>query len=160
MFAGAIGGVLVLLLGRAVVARAGNSPPSNIILSIGAILLGPPLAWAGYTFLRDDELEGYFGPNLWLRSLACGLVYALLWGVYLFIGNQWFGSESFAKGLEIWQMMVLAVPIGAMGTMTAYVGLDLEPLNGFFHWALYFAVTVLLRLVIGLAAIPGLGASS
>ena len=123
------------------------------------MFLGPPLAWAGYTFLRDDELEGYTGPNR-LRSLACGLVYALLWGVYLFIGSQWFGSESFAKGLEIWQMIVLAVPIGAMGTMAAYVALDLEPGSGFFHWAMYFAVTVLLRLVIGLSAIPGLGASS
>jgi hypothetical protein len=159
VFAAAIGGVLVFLL-VALLLRDPKNPPSTIILSIGAILLGPLLAWAGYTFLRDDEFEGYSGPNLWLRSLACGLVYALLWGVYLFIGSQWFGAESFAKGLEIWQMMVLAVPIGAMGTMTAYVGLDLEPLNGFFHWALYFAVTVLLRLVIGLAAIPGLGASA
>ncbi len=98
--------------------------------------------------------------NLLLRSLACGLVYALLWGVYLFIGQQWFGAESFAKGLEIWQMMVLAVPVGAMGTMAAYVSFDLDPGSGFFHWAMYFAVTVILRLVIGLAAIPGLGASS
>ena len=81
------------------------------------IILGPPLAWAGYTFLRDDELEGYTGVNLASARSPCGLVYALLWGVYLFIGNQWFGSESFAKGLEIWQMLVLAVPIGAMGTM-------------------------------------------
>ena len=159
VFAGAMGGVLVLLL-VALLLRGTDAAQSWYVLGLGAVLLGPLLSWAGYSFLRDDELEGYAGLNLWLRSLACGLVYALLWGVYLFIGSQWFGSESFAKGLEIWQMIVLAVPIGAMGTMTAYVGLDLEPLNGFFHWALYFAVTVLLRLVIGLSAIPGLGASS
>ena len=157
VFAAAIGTVLVMLL-VALVLRGQEKP--TWLLALGAIILGPPLSWAGYTFLRDDELEGYMGTNLALRSLACGLVYALLWGVYLFIGNQWFGAESFAKGLEIWQMLVLAVPIGAMGTMAAYVGLDLEPLNGFFHWALYFAATVLLRLVIGLSAIPGLGAST
>jgi hypothetical protein len=138
----------------------GQGEPSQWLLAVGACVLGPPLAWAGYTFLRDDELEGYQGVNVALRSLACGLVYALLWGVYLFIGNQWFGTESFAKGLEIWQMVVLAIPMAAMGTMTAYAAFDLEPTSGFFHWAMYFAVTVLLRLVLGLAAIPGLGAAT
>jgi hypothetical protein len=156
MFAAVVGVVLVMLL-VALVLRGQEKP--TWLLALGAIILGPPLAWAGYTFLRDDELEGYSGPNLALRATACGLVYALLWGVYLFIGNQWFGSDSFAKGLEIWQMMVLAVPIGAMGTMAGYVSLDLDPGSSFFHWAMYFAVTVILRLVIGLAAIPGLGAS-
>ncbi len=158
MFAAVTGVVLVMLL-VALVLR-GQGAPSLWVLALGAIVLGPPLSWAGYTFLRDDELEGYTGMNLGLRSLACGLVYALLWGVYLFIGGQWFGSESFAKGLEIWQMLVLAVPIGAMGTMAAYVSFDLDPASGFFHWAMYFAVTVILRLVIGLAAIPGLGAAT
>jgi hypothetical protein len=157
VFAGVIGIVLLMVL-VAVLLRGQEKP--TWLLALGAVILGPPLAWAGYTFLRDAELEGYAGPNLWLRSLASGLVYALLWAVYLFIGNQWFGSESFAQGLEIWQMVVLAVPIGAMGTITAYVALDLEPGSAFFHWALYFAVTVLLRLVIGLSAIPGLGANT
>ncbi len=157
MFAAVIGIVLVMLL-VALVLR--GEPKPLWLLALGAVILGPPLAWAGYTFLRDDELEGYTGPNLWLRSLACGLVYALLWGIYLFIGSQWFGSDALAKGLEIWQMIVLAVPIGAMGTMAAYVSFDLDPGSGFFHWAMYFAVTIILRLVIGLTAIPGLGASA
>ncbi|MGD9637352.1 MAG: hypothetical protein AB7U97_29030, partial [Pirellulales bacterium] len=109
MFAAVVGVVLVMLL-VALVLRGQDKP--TWLLALGAIILGPPLAWAGYTFLRDDELEGYAGANLALRATACGLVYALLWGVYLFIGNQWFGSESFTKGLEIWQMLVLAVPIG------------------------------------------------
>lgn len=156
MFAAVVGVVLVMLL-VALVLRGQEKP--TWLLTLGAIILGPPLAWAGYTFLRDDELEGYTGSNLAIRATACGLVYALLWGVYLFIGNQWFGSDSFAKGLEIWQMMVLAVPIGAMGTMAGYVSLDLDPGSSFFHWAMYFAATVILRLVIGLSAIPGLGAS-
>lgn len=159
VFAGVVGAVLVLLL-VALVLRGTAASQNTWILAGGAVLLGPLLSWGGYTFLRDDELEGYSGPNLWLRSLACGLVYALLWYVYTFIGGIWFGPDAFAKGLEIWQMMVLAVPIGAMGTMAAYVAFDLDPGSGFFHWALYFAVTVMLRLVIGLSAIPGLGAST
>lgn len=159
VFAGVVGAVLVILL-VALVLRGTAASQNTWILAGGAVLLGPLLSWGGYTFLRDDELEGYSGPNLWLRSLACGLVYALLWYVYTFIGGIWFGPDAFAKGLEIWQMMVLAVPIGAMGTMAAYVAFDLDPGSGFFHWALYFAVTVMLRLVIGLSAIPGLGAST
>jgi hypothetical protein len=158
MIAAVAGTVLVMLI-VAFLLRGSELSKSPYLIGMVAALLGPPLAWAGYTFLRDDELEAYTGTNLALRATACGLVYALLWGVYLFIGNQWFGSDSFAKGLEIWQMLVLAVPIGAMGTMAGYVSLDLDPGSSFFHWAMYFAVTVILRLVIGLAAIPGLGAS-
>jgi hypothetical protein len=158
MFAAVAGVVLVVLL-VALVLR-GQGEPSNWIVALGAIVLGPPIAWAGYTFLRDDELEAYQGLELALRATACGLIYALLWGVYLFIGNQWFGADAMAKGFEIWQLVVLIIPVFAMGTMTAYVAFDLEPGSAFFHFALYFAVTALLRLVVGLALIPGLGASA
>ncbi len=47
-------------------------------------------------------------------------------------------------------MVVLIVPIFAAGTLAAYASFDLEPGSAFFHCALYFAVTVLLRLVAGL----------
>jgi len=157
VFAGVIGVALVVLL-AALVLR--GQPKPFWLLALGACLLGPPLSWAGYTFLRDDELEAYQGVNVVLRSLGCGLVYALLWGVYLFIGNQWFGPDAMAKGLELWQMVVLVIPIFAMGTMAAYVAFDLEPGSGFFHAAMYFAVTVTLRLVMGLPAVPGFGASA
>jgi hypothetical protein len=72
----------------------------------------------------------------------------------------WFGDDAIAKGMEIWQMLVLLVPVVAVGTMAAYVAFDLDPGSGFFSWAMFFAVTVLLRLVIGLSAIPGLGSAT
>jgi hypothetical protein len=140
----------------ALVLRGTEQGQSWIALAAGAILLGPPLAWAGYTFLRDPELEAYQGINLAIRAVLCGLTYALLWGVYVFIGRQWFGPDALTKGLEIWQMVILPLPELAIATGAAYVAFDLEPGSGFFHAALYFAVTILLRLVIGLAAIPGL----
>lgn len=154
VFTGVVGFVLVALLVALVLRSMGGV--DDWVKAAGAIVLGPPLAWAGYTFLRDPELEAYQGTPLILRSLACGLVYALLWGIFLFLGNRFFGS-NFAKGLEIWQMVVLIVPIFAAGTLAAYASFDLDPGSAFFHCALYFAVTVLLRLVAGLAAIPGLG---
>jgi hypothetical protein len=122
-----------------------------------AVALGPPLAWAGYTFLRDAELEGYQGTALLIRSAACGLTYALLWGVYVFVGGQWGGPNAFTKGLEVFQLVVLVAGVLGIAAFTAYVSLDLDWGSAFFHGAMYFAVTALLRLVAGLPALPGLG---
>ncbi len=157
VFTAVIGAVLVVLLIALVLRSTGNI--STEILAAGTIVLGPPLAWAGYTFLRDAELEAYHGMPLILRSLACGLVYALLWGVYMFLVYRFFGND-FANGLQIFQIVVLLVPIFAGGTLAAYASFDLDPGSAFFHFALYFATTVVLRLVIGLSAIPGLGSFS
>jgi hypothetical protein len=155
VFTGVAGSVLVTLLVALVLPRV-EDQIKTVVLVAGAVLLGPPIAWAGYTFLRDDELQGYVGMPLMIRSIACGLVYALLWGVYWFVGRQFFGPDAFAKGLEIWQMSALLIPLLLVGTLAAYVSFDLEPGSGFFHCAMYFAVTVLLRLVAGLPALPGL----
>jgi hypothetical protein len=54
-------------------------------------------------------------------------------------------------------MVVLVIPVFAAGTLAAYASFDLDPGSAFFHCAMYFAVTVLLRLVASLPAIPGLG---
>jgi hypothetical protein len=159
VLAAVIGVVLVMLL-VAILLRGTESRNSWLVLGTGAAILGPLLAWASYTFLRDDELEGYTGVNLGLRALGTGLVYALLWGVFVFLGSLWFGSDAFTKGLEIWQMLVLFVPVAAVGTVTAYGAFELDPGSAFFSWAMYLAVTILLRIVIDLPAIPGLGAAS
>jgi hypothetical protein len=155
IFAGVAGIVLLTLL-TALMLRSVEGQPTTAILALAAIILGPPLAWAGYTFLRDDELKGYEGLALVIRSTACGLVYALLWGIYVFVGGQLFGIDAMAKGLEIYEMGILAGLVLGVGTLAAYVSFDLDPGTGFFHAAMYFAVTVLLRLVVGLAAVPGL----
>jgi hypothetical protein len=157
VFSGVVGCVLIALMIALVVRSAG--PPDPWLKVLAAVLLGPPLAWAAYTFLRDPELEGYQGTPLVIRSVACGLVYALLWGVFTFLGQQFFGADALRQGLEIWQMVVLIVPVFAAGTLAAYAAFDLDPGSAFFHCAMYFAVTVLLRLVAGLAALPGLGSS-
>ena len=159
MFAAVAGIVLVTLL-IGLMLRSVPGQPNWLMLVLGSVVLGPPLAWAGYTFLRDDELEGYQGGNLALRSAACGLVYALAWGIYMFVGGQLFGVDAFATGLEIYEMVILALLALGIGTLAAYVAFDLEPTSGFFHAAMYFAVTVLLRLVAGLPALPGLGSGT
>ena len=54
-------------------------------------------------------------------------------------------------------MVVLVLPIFAAGTLAAYAAFDLDPGSAFFHCAMYFAVTVLLRLVAALAGRAGAG---
>jgi hypothetical protein len=157
VFTGVIGFVLVALLVALVLRSVGEV--DTWMMAAGAIILGPPLAWAGYPFLRDAELEGYLGTDLIIRSVACGLVYALLWGVYMYVGNQLWGADALKNGLEIYQLVVMAAAVLGIGTFAAYVSFDLEPGNAFFHAALYFAVTVVLRMVAGFSALPGLGGS-
>lgn len=154
----AVAGVVLLTLLAAIVLRGTTVSPQTKTIAIiaGAILLGPPTAWAGYTFLRDDELEAYHGTALIIRSAICGLVFALGWGIFWFAGTRWAGPEAFTKGLEIYQLAILiAIPIG-IGTFASAMSFDLEPTSGFFHCAMYFAVTVLLRIVAGMPALPGL----
>ena len=154
VFTGVVGAVLVALLVALVIRSVGA--PEIWLKATAAILLGPPLAWAGYTFLRDPELEAYFGLPLAIRAIACGLVFALLWAVFVFLGYRFFGADDLKKGLEIWQMVVLIVPVIAAGTLAAYAAFDLDPGSALFLCAMYFAVTVLLRLVAALPAVPGI----
>jgi len=141
------------------VGRSGSDLGQGLdwVLAGGAILLGPPLAYAGYTFLRDDEFGAFEGMNLVLRSVACGLVYALLWGVYMFVAGQLFGADALAGGkLEIIQVGGLGVCIAMVGGGAALVSFDFEYMTGFFHFCLYLVVTILLRLVMGLPLMPGM----
>ena len=125
-------------------------------LAGGAIALGPLVSYAGYSFLRDDELGVYQGTDVLIRSVACGLVYALLWGVYMFIATQLFGDEGFEAGLSVVQIGGLCAFLLAVGSFAAFVSFDLEPSSGFFHYALYVLVTVGLRFVMGLPFLPGM----
>ena len=149
----------LVVLGIAVAWLVGNSDMGdnqNWVLAVGAILIGPVIAYAGYFFLRDDELGAYEGSGLIVRSLSCGLVYALLWGVYMFLGTQLFSTEDWQVGLSIVQILGLCVPILGMGTLAAFASFDLDPATGFFHYALYLLVTIGLRLIMGLSLLPGM----
>jgi hypothetical protein len=67
------------------------------------------------------------------------------------------GTDATKHGLLIWQLVVIAVPVFAAGTLAGFASFDLDPGSAFFHCALYFAVTVMLRLVAHMPAVPGLG---
>lgn len=125
------------------------------ILAVGALLLGPPLAYAGYSFLRNDEMEPFRGKDLLIRSLACGTAYAAMWGLYWYLGAQFF--ELGESKLELFQIGVLLIPVLLLGAGIAFLSFDFDPLTGFFHFTLYFVATVLLRAVMFLPLMPGMG---
>ncbi len=154
--AGVLALAIAWLLGRS---ELGES--QIYALAGGAVLLGPLLAYAGYTFLRDDELGVYEGTSALVRSLSCGLVYALLWGVYMYIGSQVFGDEAYYEtGLNAVQLIGLGGGVLGVGTFAAFVCFDLEIGSAFFHCTLYFLFAVGLRFMMGLPLLPGMVVSS
>lgn len=115
-------------------------------LALGAIALAPPLVWSMYTFLRDDELEGYSGQALWTRVAICSVVYAGLWGLRWYLGAQ----LEWTPPLELYQNLVLIPAMLIPGTIAPLAALDLDATNAAVHCAGYLGLTVLLRLVCGL----------
>lgn len=141
----AVVGLVILVLVAAFMLR-GQEEISPLILAAGAFLLALPTSWGGYFFLRDDELEGFRGLELLVRTLACAVAYAGVWGLYVYLCQLlgWTNPDD---------LYFYAVMLGVMlplGAGVAFVCYDLEPGNAFFHYAFYLIVTALLRLLIGL----------
>ncbi len=145
VIAGVAAGSSLLVLLIAVLFRGQEQTPTGLLV-LGAILLAPPLVWAGYAFLRDDEYEPFVDRELWIRVGACSLVYALLWGLVPLIAGYGLQLDQ----LELIHMAFLAPVLIGLGAFTAYASLDFDFGMGAMHYGLYLSVTVLLRLVLGL----------
>ncbi len=141
-----VGGIVVgvlFVLGMAFVCRGlTNKTP---ICALGLILIGPPLALGGYSFLREDELEPYRGRSVLIRSAICGLVYAALWGFYLWVSGYLTG--------EVWQWAFVAPVFIGIGGFAAWASYDLEFGNAALHYCFFLGVTLLLRFVMGIPPI-------
>lgn len=121
---------------------AGDVLRSNwLATAVGLLLIAPPLVLAGYTFLRDEEFEPHSGQSLWIRVGICSLIYTALWGAYLFVPEA-----AFENG---WNWLFIAPPFLVAGATTAFACFDLEFTNGFFHYAFYLLVVLLLRSLAG-----------
>ena len=143
--------ILVAILAVLVVAWMFRSPQGDVpmlLLALGALALAPPLAWAGYTFLRDDELEPYRGKELGVRVAACSAVYAALWGLVALVTGYVLGGGQ----VEVIHMVFIAPVMVGIGAFGAYASLDLEFGTAALHCSLYLLVTVALRLILGLSA--------
>ncbi len=147
----AIVGSVIVVVALAAVLRTQSKDIQNLAAILGSVLLGPPLAFAGYTFLRDDELEPYRGKEVLLRSLACGVAFAAIWGAYWLVFAYWYDFKPLKTGEPNWTAVGIAVPIMiAVGSFAAQASFELELVMGSLHYALYLISTVLLRFIMGM----------
>ena len=116
--------------------------------AVGAVFLGPPLVWAGYSFVRDSELAPYVGAELRNRVLILSAIFAVLWLLYAFVPsylNEKPPSEMSYMAFGI----ILSVMIG-LGAVASSATFELEMTSGLAHSGLYFIVTVLLAVLSGI----------
>lgn len=141
-------GAIVVVLGAAWMFRSPTGDVPTLLLVFGALALAPPLAWAGYTFLRDDELEPFRGRELWLRVGICSAVYAALWGLVALVTGYVLGGAE----VEVIHMVFIAPVMVGIGAFGAFASLDFEFSTAAVHCALYLLITIALRLILGLSA--------
>jgi hypothetical protein len=128
---------------------ADKSQFSMPILWLAAVLIAPPICYAAYTFLRDQELGSFLGKELWVRILICGLIYAFLW-LAMPLGKFAF-SDSYEMGSWV-LALVLMLSIGAAAGM---LSLDFSYLSGLLHYGMYLGLCIIGRLIAGIGALPG-----
>jgi hypothetical protein len=147
-----IGGIVTAVVAMFVVAVLLRNTENKLpIIAAGLLVISPPLAAAGYTFLREDELEPYRGRSLFVRSTLCGLAYIALWGLFMPLP---------AYGLltgEAWQWVFVAPVFISIGAAAAWACLDLDFGSAAMHYSFYVLVTVALRAAIGLPPLWNLG---
>lgn len=108
--------------------------------AVGLLVISPPIVAAGYTFLRNDDLEPHRGKSLWMRAGICGLAYAALWGGFYFV-------PEFA---DPFMWLFIVPPFLALGAGVAFASLEIDITNGFFHYTFYVALTLGLGWAAGL----------
>ena len=142
IIAASVLGVLLATIAFRIAFGPGNTP--LIALMIGSVVLAPPLAFAGYAVLRDDELAPHRGQELMLRLIAPTVVYPGLWALYWFIFYQLAGYMT-----PNWQVICLVVPVVvAIGAVTAQASLDLELGTAALHYSIYLLATLVLRFIL------------
>jgi len=142
-----VGAALVVVIVTVVLGRAGFFEQQTVLKSaIGLLLVSPPLVIAGYSFLRDEEdLRPFRGRALYLRVGICSALYIALWG--LFYGYQ---AKAGVPDMP-WEWAVPVAVLLFLGVLFgAHVCLELDVGRGFFHYAFYLFVTVLLRWMAGM----------
>lgn len=146
---GIIGSIVVVLV-VAMVIRMQAYPVADFpvfLLIGGAVLLGPALAYAAYTFMRDQETEPFRGQELMIRVAICGLLYAATWGVYFLIGLADVEISMTAS------IVGIVIMIG-LGGGIAFVSFDMDYLMGTMHYGLFLIACIVLRCIVGLGPIP------
>jgi len=124
--------------------KSGGAP--TYMLALGAVLLAPPLAMAGYAVLRDQEAIPYRGSTLYLRIGITSLVYMVLWGAFAL----YFGKPPF----PLYTLLFVVPIMVGIGGLAAYASLDLEFGQALMHYGFYLAISVILSYLAGFNWVP------
>lgn len=126
---------------------SGGSPPTPL-LAIASIALAIPLAFVGYWFLRDDELDAYVGKPLYGRLAICASIFAATWAIYAWGPTYLLELDSMAEisGLTLAVMIPILLVIGTVASVLIF---ELEIGTGLAHYAFYFIVTFVLAWLAG-----------
>ncbi len=135
VIAGAVGLLVMAFILRTTI------KDSLLIKGVGLAILSPLLAYAGYTFLRNDETAPFRLSELLVRATLCGLLYSALWAVYAWIPAEWKTDLI---------PLYISVPFIAVGGVIALGLLELEFGSSALHFSFYLLVTIVLALTIGI----------
>ncbi|MBL6723785.1 MAG: hypothetical protein ISQ09_01705 [Rubripirellula sp.] len=150
------GASILVAVGAAIACRYAfdSGGPPIWVLAVGSLLLGPPLAWAGYAFVRNSELAPYTGSDLRNRVLILSAILASLWLVYAFIPSYVLDLDAAQEMSYLTFGIVFSVMI-AMGATASTIVLELEFTEGLTHAGLYLIVTTILTLLSGITLATG-----
>jgi hypothetical protein len=143
----AIAGSALAVFVLAYLLRGVSDTVKGVLIFAGLMFVAPALVIAGYTFLRNDEIEPYRGQSLWARAGLCAVVYAALWGVYAILnGYGLIGGETY------YWFFIGPIFIAA-GAAASFATLDLDFGSAAMHYCFFLLVTLLLRAALGLPAV-------
>lgn len=133
----------------AVVLRFTTDPVPVVVRIVAAIVFAPPLVWAGYSFVRDSELDAYRGSELRDRVLICSGLLSALWIVYAFVPTYLFDlvDPSQMDFITFGIMMAVMLAIGGVISSACF---ELEYFSGVIHGGVYILATLLLAVMAGI----------
>ncbi|MDG2219989.1 MAG: hypothetical protein P8L85_01325 [Rubripirellula sp.] len=154
------GSAILVAFGLAFVVRymsgSGDLSGSGLLAVkiVGALLLAPPLVWAGYTFARDSERAPYVGPDLRNRVLILSVILAALWLIYAFIPSYVMDLDSASEMSYVVFGIIFSIMI-VIGAFASVGTFELEFFDGLVHASLYLLVTLALAVLCGFKLATG-----
>jgi hypothetical protein len=138
---------ILAILAIALGVRFSGTEPPTILLILGAVGLAPPIVMLGYTFFRDDELEGYTGQEYLIRTAICSTLFAMTWLIYWGLG-YYFENDTLSEITTV-QMAIFIGVMAAVGLGVSLVTFELEVGQAALHYLAYFAICFLLAMLMG-----------
>lgn len=138
----------MVALGVALAFGISRTPPPIALLAGGAIVLAVPLSLAGYWFLQNDELQGFQGKEMWIRTSIVAAIFAGAWLIYALLPKI-IGSHERISEIGAVEMVISIAAMIALGTAVSVLALELEITQGLMLFMLYFMITFVLAWISG-----------